>query len=527
MAHGVMRLLAVILAVIAAAVFVVQLRRKRTVVNIPAVLFLLIEIVSAESALLHGDNPFGRSVVFLAVVLACTVAPRGLGVHVGVGTACMIVAIASGFTFYIHRDFSVFACTSDSLTSDKCGLFNFNFRGILENERRPRDVSRAGDAVRLRRIWIVGGHGSRCLHPLSRHDDRRSLGYDRRSRDLRRVGHAATATSGSLPPRQCGIACFTSGFRVRCLSASCCRTSPRTQMHTTVVPGCGSGVRDTLHPATLVYGAGMLGWQHVRDSGLIDPTASYSCAQSVAAGSVFRWAHWPAPFFATLGILVWQARPFYGLVIGCVLIPVFMLGVTERPWPIHTSDWLTWAIPAALLSYPAVRRRSIEGDTTSVRQEGDSPSSGLLIRTQDEDPPRLDLARRCGGRQMAMNQAGTGRATICVNGVAGPVCLWHTAVRDRGDARHQHDGDSVASHPDHAQGCGAAIVGDRLLNRSLRFRGQLFEQLALPWLSRGKRLFSLRARHRWRSLTRLSSCTMRCRSATRAPFGCSSSCGIA
>jgi hypothetical protein len=46
-AHQVMRLLAMVLAVIAAVVFVVRLRRGRTVVNIPAVLFLLIEIVSA------------------------------------------------------------------------------------------------------------------------------------------------------------------------------------------------------------------------------------------------------------------------------------------------------------------------------------------------------------------------------------------------------------------------------------------------------------------------------------------------
>ena len=241
MAHGVMRLLALILAVIAAAVFVVRLRRKHTVVNVPAVLFLLIEIVSAESALVHGDNPFRPlSVVFSAVVLACTVAPRGLGIHVGVGTACMIVAIASGFTFYIHRDFSVFACTSDSLTSDKCGLFNFNFRGILENENALAMYLALAMPLRLHRIWIMGGHDSFCLHPLSRHDDRRSLRYDRRSRRPFSRWSRCDPTSGSLPPHQCAIVCFTWGFRARCSSASCCRTSPRTQTPTTVVPGCGS-----------------------------------------------------------------------------------------------------------------------------------------------------------------------------------------------------------------------------------------------------------------------------------------------
>ena len=42
---------------------------------------------------------------------------------------------------------------------------------------------------------------------------------------------------------------------------------------------------------------------------------------------------------------------------------------------------------------------------------------------------------------------------------------WHslppdTAICDRGYARHQRDADRVASHSDHAQRCGAAIVGD-------------------------------------------------------------------
>src|SRR5882757_5771050 len=134
-AHQVMRVLVLLLGVMAIVVFVVRLRRSHTVINLPAVLFLLIGVVSGGSALLHGDNPFRPlSVVFLAVVLVCTVAPRGLGIHIGVGAACMIVAIASGFTFLVNKDFSVFSCTTDTLTADKCGLLGFNFRGILENE---------------------------------------------------------------------------------------------------------------------------------------------------------------------------------------------------------------------------------------------------------------------------------------------------------------------------------------------------------------------------------------------------------
>src|SRR6185437_5618990 len=36
-------------------------------------------------------------------------------------------------------------------------------------------------------------------------------------------------------------------------------------------------VREALsNPETLLYGTGMLGWQHVRDAGMIDPNAAYS-----------------------------------------------------------------------------------------------------------------------------------------------------------------------------------------------------------------------------------------------------------
>jgi hypothetical protein len=391
MAHGVMRLLAVILAVIAAAVFVVQLRRKRTIINIPAVLFLLIEIVSAESALLHGDNPFRPlSVVFLAVVLACTVAPRGLGIHVGVGAACMVVAIASGFTFYIHRDFSVFACTSDSLTSDKCGLFNFNFRGILENENALAMYlalampfvyigfgsweGTALSAYILCLVMMTGGRSGMTAAAVTflalvtlRPNIRKPTAAPVRN-SLLYVGLSGALLVGFLLPY------FTEDPNAYHGRA-----------------GLWILVRDTLSdPATLVYGTGMLGWQHVRDSGLIDPTASYSVHNQwlqvlYSAGLIGLLL-----FFATLGVLVWQARPYYGLVIGCVLIPVFVLGVTERPWPIDTSDWLTWAIPAALLSYPAVRRRSIEGDTTAGPQDARSPVERAADGYLDDELPSRD-----------------------------------------------------------------------------------------------------------------------------------------
>jgi hypothetical protein len=385
-AHQAMRLLALLLAVIAAIVFVVRLKRTHTVINLPAALFLLIEVVSAESALLHGDNPFRPlSVVFLAVVLACTVLPRGLGIHIGVGTACMIAAIASGFTFYIHRDFSVFACTTDTLTSDKCGLFNFDFRGILENENALAMY------LALAMPFVYIGFGSWEGTALAAYILCLVLMTGGRS------GMTAAAVTflalillrptirkpAAAPIRNSLLYFGLAGALVVGFLTPFLTTDPNAYHGRA---GLWIMVRDALSdPATLLYGTGMLGWQHVRDSGLIDPTAAYSVHNQWLQVLYSAGLTGLLLFLATLGVLLWQARPNYSLVIGCVLTPVFVLAVTERPWPIDTSDWLTWAIPAALLSYPVGRRRSNEGDSTSERQEELSPFETAIDARQDDE----------------------------------------------------------------------------------------------------------------------------------------------
>jgi O-antigen ligase len=63
-------------------------------------------------------------------------------------------------------------------------------------------------------------------------------------------------------------------------------------------------------------------------------------------------------FVGVLALLIWQAGRIYSLVIGCVLLPVFLLAVTELPWPTDSVDWVMWVVPGALLSYPAARRLS-------------------------------------------------------------------------------------------------------------------------------------------------------------------------
>lgn len=63
-------------------------------------------------------------------------------------------------------------------------------------------------------------------------------------------------------------------------------------------------------------------------------------------------------FLTALALLLRNARGAYSLVAGCALLPAFVLAVTERPWPIDSLELLVWTVPAALLSYPAIKRRA-------------------------------------------------------------------------------------------------------------------------------------------------------------------------
>lgn len=377
-AHAAMRVLVLLLGLFAVIVFVVRMKRPHTLINLPAVLFLLMGVVSAESALLHGDNPFRPlSAVFLAVLAACTVAPRGLGIHLGVGTACMIVAIASGLTFVIHHDFSVFACTSDAFTSDKCGLLGFDFRGILEN----------GNALAmfltLAMPFVFLGFGSWQGPALAAYVLSLVLTTGGRSgmiaavitfaalivlRPSMRQPVATPLRSGLL---FCGLAgAVAIGFGLPFVSTDPTAFHGRASLWIMVREALGDSL-------TLLYGTGMLGWQHVRDRGMIDSDASYSVHNQWLQVLYSTGLIGTVLFVAALCALVWQARPNYSLAVGCVLIPVFVLAVTERPWPIDTCDWLIWAIPATLLSYPVTQRYSADTDPRSDRPDSTAAFDAL------------------------------------------------------------------------------------------------------------------------------------------------------
>ncbi len=143
LAHAVWRVLSLALGAMAVVVFLVRAKRRGVPLNAPAVLFVVVALILFASSLLHGDSPFRpMSMVYLMLLIACTVAPRGLGIHVGIATYCTVIAVASGLTFLAHKDFSVFPCATDTVyitggspdAPDKCGILGFNFQGVMENE---------------------------------------------------------------------------------------------------------------------------------------------------------------------------------------------------------------------------------------------------------------------------------------------------------------------------------------------------------------------------------------------------------
>lgn len=349
---------------------VAGLRRRGAQVNVPAVLLALVLLISMASALRRGEIPLESfTLVYLCILLACVFAPRGLGVHLGIATVCMLAAIASGFALVLHGDFSVIECVAGR----KCGLLGFNFRGVLDNENALaiylalampfvyigfRGWEGVVMAAYVTFLVLVTGSRSGTLTAvvtfaalvIMRPDVRRATTAPIRSA-IMATGLAATLAAGLLLPLLIREPDALSGRAYLWQIAR----------------------QELADPAVFFSGAGMFGWRRLHEIGLVDASAVYSAHN--------QWLHvlfstgiiGLSCFLAAIAILLWQARTNgYFLVAACVLVPCFILAATERPWPIDTADWLTWAVPGALLCYPFTRPD--EPSDSSVESASSSPN---------------------------------------------------------------------------------------------------------------------------------------------------------
>jgi hypothetical protein len=368
--HQVWRALSLALGVVVAGVFLVRVQRRDVTLNTPAVLLVVVGLISFGSSVLHGDNPFRPvSMVYVGLLVACVVAPRGLGIHVGMATCCTFVALASGFTFLkfiAQHGFGVSPCTPD-----KCGILNFDFSGVMENEN--------GFAIYLTlampfvyiafRSW-EGVTLCAYLLGLVLISGSRSGAFAAVITFLALVLLRPNIRRPSAAPIRSWMvylglaAAFIVGIVVPFAPHDPTAFTGRAYLWTLARQALSD-------PADLWYGTGVRGVQHLSDTGqLVLPVYSVhnQWMQVLFSTGLIGFVL----FLIALALLLWNARAAYSLVIGSVLVPVFVLSVTERPWPIDSLDWLTWAVPAALLSYPAIRGREEPVGATPVRASGAS-----------------------------------------------------------------------------------------------------------------------------------------------------------
>ncbi|MCH9737080.1 MAG: O-antigen ligase family protein [Actinomycetia bacterium] len=381
------RLVIILIVPVAIALFIAGMVRRDAQVNIPAVLIIIVLLVSLGSSLLNGDIPFQAfSVAYLCILLACVFAPRGLSVHLGIATVCMVAAIASGIALVAHQDVSVIEC----LAGHKCGVLGFNFRGVLGNENALalylalampfvyigfggwEGLVMSGYLAGL--ILLTGSRSGTLTAVVTfavlvvvRPDIRRP----------KRTPVRSTLLSGLL------VSAFAIGLVLPLVVQDPSALSGRAALWQLA--------RNTLaDPAAFAYGTGLFGWNHVHEAGLIDASAVYSVHNqwlqvlfsTGIIGLVF--------FLGAISVLLWQARNGYFQVAACVLVPFFILGVTERPWPIDTADWLCWAVPGALLCYPVVRQKPSVDSRDSIPEDDQESASATIgvSRTRSEEVPR-------------------------------------------------------------------------------------------------------------------------------------------
>jgi hypothetical protein len=340
-----------------AGIFVGRLGRSNSTINIPALLFLLVTLISAASAIGHGDNPFTHQyLLYVAVAAATIVAPRGLGIHIGHATMAVLASVAAGLTVLVNPGFAALQCTGD-----KCGVLGFVFRGILENENALALYLAlamplvyiafegwAGAALVTYMAFLVALTGGRTGTIAAFVTYALLLIVRPSLRDTRHAPWRAVLLYSVL-----GLA-FVIGLALPFVENDPSALTGRVYLWMTA-RSAFTGL-----PA-LLSGMGSTGWQHVRDAGLIDFSAVYSVHNEWLQVLYSTGLCGSIVVAAALIVLMWQAGKTYRLVLGSTIAPAICLAIAERPWSLDVVDWLLWALPAALLSFP-------EPESTTSRQ---------------------------------------------------------------------------------------------------------------------------------------------------------------
>lgn len=366
-AHQMLRGFLVIQTFGAIGVIIARVRRPNAMVSIPALCLFVVSLISVGVALLRGDHPIRPfTVVYVLTLLACTVAPRGIGIHLGIAVTGLLEAVSSGLAVWLHHDSSTATC----VVGYKCGVLGFNLHGISDNENALA-ISMAlampfiymafrgwqGTFLTLYTAAMVTLTGSRTGMVAAgitllallvvRPDARRPDPAPGRSL-LLALGLALVIGVGAIVPF---VVNNPEAFTGRVALWRLARA-------------------ELTHWGNLLHGTGVFGWDHVRETGQIDASEVYSVHNQWLQVAYSTGLIGLAFFVVAVFLLLWQARGTYFTVIGCVLVPFAVLSITERPWTLDTADTLTWAVGGALLCYPFASRRSqAREEPTLIRDE--------------------------------------------------------------------------------------------------------------------------------------------------------------
>ncbi|MGU3501258.1 O-antigen ligase family protein [Mycobacterium sp. C31M] len=361
-----LRVMLVVQALAAVAVIILRLRRGNQVISIPAAFLSIVALISIGTAFLRGEDPLRPfTIIYVLILFACIVAPRGIGIHLGIAIAGLIQATASGFAMWLHPDIAVNACEAGY----KCGLLGFNLPGVMDNENALaislviampfvymafRGWQGVALTLYIAGIVVLTGSRSGALAAMITLAALLIVRPDARN-PSRAPGRSVLAALGLFP--LLAVSLFLP-FLTRDPSAFTGRG------------GLWALAQEELgRIGPLLHGNGVFGWDSLRDIGKIDASEVYS-AHNQWLSVAFSTGLVGVTFFtAAIVVLLWQARNTYFPVVCCVLVPVAVLSITERPWPIDTADWLTWAVPGALLCYPLTRPSAPKPQTAETRTQ--------------------------------------------------------------------------------------------------------------------------------------------------------------
>ncbi|MFJ6526679.1 O-antigen ligase family protein [Streptomyces longwoodensis] len=374
-----------LLLVVCLAFVVHRLLLRRPRVLLAPLLACALVVVLALSDGVHGQQFLApRQLVLIAVLCAAAVARPGRPAFVGAAAAVLLFTVLSGAEALLSPAAVLRECRPDN----PCGLLGIHYAGVFTNENIFSLVLVLGMPF----VWLGLRGGVRVLLVCY-------LAFLAVVTGSRLAGAAALATLALLAllrPRLDGACVRPAAWRTLL-------TLPL--LAATALAGL---VLPFDHPGPARLGDRAVIWDMARAELSRSPltglggtawSAKYPAGEIPAAVSPSLHNQWIDVLFAggLLGLALFVLLLLYlalrggvaGLpVAGCVLLPVLLCSVVERPWSFGISNSLTFLLVAAvLLPVPAPRAAGAA-----------APASGASRAAAPGRTPRPRSAATAGGR---------------------------------------------------------------------------------------------------------------------------------